>query len=132
MIQRPQPLSGVYTIRNRVTGATYVGSSSNIEKRVKTHLQALRLGKHKNVLLQTDWTAYGAESFTVGVVAVIPIEDPIDSRYLRESVEQDWMRVLKRRGYLLYSPSQDHFYGSSRRATAIAFWQSQKEIAVAA
>lgn len=55
--------NGVYLIENSVTGRKYVGSSSNIDRRIKTHKQHLQKGCHNNRKLQKDHDMYGIESF---------------------------------------------------------------------
>ena len=51
--------NGVYLIENSVTGRKYVGSSSNIDRRIKTHKQHLQKGCHNNRKLQKDHDMYG-------------------------------------------------------------------------
>lgn len=45
---------GVYAIVNAEDFKCYVGISRNISKRAKSHLQALKSGKHPNLNLQKD------------------------------------------------------------------------------
>jgi group I intron endonuclease len=60
--------SGIYSIRNTVTGKRYVGSAVNLRMRVLHHRDALCRGDHRNVLLQRAWNKYGAEAFEVRTV----------------------------------------------------------------
>lgn len=46
---------GVYVLTDEVTGKFYIGSSSNIVKRVKRHIDELRRGVHHNVNFQKVW-----------------------------------------------------------------------------
>lgn len=55
--------NGVYLIENSVTGRKYVGSSSNVDRRIKTHKQHLEKGCHNNRKLQKDHDLYGMDSF---------------------------------------------------------------------
>src|SRR6478609_3140173 len=55
--------SGIYSITNVIDGKVYVGSSINVENRVKEHLRCLRLGNHYNHKLQRAWSKHGEESF---------------------------------------------------------------------
>ena len=50
---------GIYRIKNLVNEKCYYGSSKNIEKRWKTHLNQLRNKKHINSILQRAWNKYG-------------------------------------------------------------------------
>lgn len=56
--------SGVYLIRNKVSGKMYVGSSKDIESRWKDHKRRLNNGIHKNEHLQRAWKKYGESGFT--------------------------------------------------------------------
>lgn len=53
----------VYRIRNIVSGKFYIGSSSNLYERWRTHRQKLRSGKHPNQHLLASWTKHGEEAF---------------------------------------------------------------------
>ena len=48
-------IHGVYLIRNTDNGKVYVGSSSNIETRLRTHFSNLKNNKHVNKGLQEDY-----------------------------------------------------------------------------
>ena len=56
-------VSGIYVIRNLVTGKIYVGSAVIIGKRVYEHRRLLMLGTHGNRLLQRAWAKYGSDAF---------------------------------------------------------------------
>jgi len=64
--------SGVYAIVNvSADGARYVGKAKNIRNRIKTHVHDLDLGLEATNdarLLQTAWSAYGRESFTIEIL----------------------------------------------------------------
>lgn len=55
--------NGVYQIFCTATGKSYIGSSSNIDRRIKTHKQHLEKGCHNNRKLQKDYDIHGIESF---------------------------------------------------------------------
>jgi len=55
---------GIYRIVNTVTNRTYIGSSSNIRKRLNTHKCKLMSGVHTNQHLQQSWRKYGSTAFT--------------------------------------------------------------------
>jgi group I intron endonuclease len=59
---------GIYRIKNKINGKCYYGSSKNIEKRWKTHLNQLRNKKHINCILQNAWNKYGENNFIFEVV----------------------------------------------------------------
>ena len=56
-------MSGVYQIYNSITGKRYIGSSINVEIRLKTHFNKLKNNKHINQHLQNAWNKY--EKFLV-------------------------------------------------------------------
>ena len=70
--------SGVYTIRNRVNGLLYVGSSVQISRRWNAHRCDLRRRVHNNQHLQRSWTLYGEDTFEFGILELCPIENLIE------------------------------------------------------
>lgn len=79
--------SGIYVIVCKSTGDTYVGSTSDFEKRVAVHMSNLRLGK-----VSPKWkhlvSEYGISSFKFSV-----IENVTDTKLLRVR-EQAWINIL--------------------------------------
>lgn len=64
--KRPKKMAftcGVYQILHRQTKRRYVGSSTEVEKRVYHHIVQLRTGKHHCRFLQNMWNKYGEEQF---------------------------------------------------------------------
>lgn len=51
-------MSGVYQIYNTETNKRYIGSSINIEERLKQHKRNLKANKHCNQHLQNAWNKY--------------------------------------------------------------------------
>lgn len=51
-------MSGVYQIYNPITEKRYIGSSIDVENRLKQHLRNLKTGKHHNQHLQNAWNKY--------------------------------------------------------------------------
>ena len=54
---------GVYHIVNTKTGKRYIGSSVDIECRLKAHQKALANGSHYNNYLQRAWDKWGENAF---------------------------------------------------------------------
>lgn len=54
---------GIYLIKNKITGDSYIGSSVNVKKRFKEHLGLLRRRKHVNRFLQNAFNKYGEQYF---------------------------------------------------------------------
>ena len=61
---------GVYAITNIKTGARYIGSSSNIKKRISTHFRSLSKNCHHSKKLQRNYNKYGRECFVWDVLCV--------------------------------------------------------------
>jgi len=62
---------GLYMLRNKISGATYVGSSKNGRARISSQVCSLMRGDNTNELLQADWSRLGAEAFEVHFVPVL-------------------------------------------------------------
>jgi len=60
--------SGIYEIRNIVNGNRYIGSSVDLNRRLKVHLCLLNKGMHTNAHLQSAWDKYGEDSFNFEVL----------------------------------------------------------------
>lgn len=56
-------MNAIYIIKNRINGKIYLGSSTNVEKRLSTHKQLLKRNKHHSYKLQRAWNRYGEENF---------------------------------------------------------------------
>lgn len=80
--------SGIYYICCLETGKHYVGSSCDINRRIKTHLNLLGKGSHFNVVLQRSWDKYGKEVFETGVLELVNDIETIIER------EQFWISYL--------------------------------------
>jgi group I intron endonuclease len=49
-------IAGVYMITNLVNNKVYIGSSTNIHKRIWRHKSVLKKNKHYNLHLQSAWS----------------------------------------------------------------------------
>lgn len=56
-------MMGIYQIKNTKSDTVYIGSSNNIEHRLKVHKRNLIRNKHINRHLQNAWNKYGAATF---------------------------------------------------------------------
>lgn len=59
---------GIYKITNTITGKIYIGSSINVEYRIKQHFKCLRGNYHRNNHLQFSFNKYGENAFIWEVV----------------------------------------------------------------
>lgn len=85
--------TGIYQIKNKISGKVYIGSTNNFEKRKKTHFKELMEGRHINKGLQTDFTKLGENAFMFSI-----IEYTWNSNRLQK--EQEWINKLKKSGKL--------------------------------
>ena len=61
--------TGIYCIRNLITGEFYIGSTvRNLARRWDEHRQDLRAGRHHSYRLQAAWRFYGESSFRFSVI----------------------------------------------------------------
>lgn len=89
--------SGIYRIRNVVSGRMYVGSAMNMTRREREHWKQLRGGYHHCKFLQRAWKKYGAEAFVFEVVELVPDHSKLIER---EQVHIDALSTEKEdRGY---------------------------------
>lgn len=64
-------LAGVYEIINTINNKVYVGSSINIEKRLKAHFDSLQNNTHFNSHLQNAFNLYGKNAFTSKILEIV-------------------------------------------------------------
>lgn len=78
-------VSGIYRIRNLVSGRVYIGSAINVERRHYDHFKSLRGGYHRNGFLQNAWNKYGENAFCFEILEKVP------DREMLVSVEQKYL-----------------------------------------
>lgn len=59
----------VYRIVNTESGTYYIGSSTNLYERWRTHRKKLRSGTHPNPKLQASWKKHGEDKFAFIILA---------------------------------------------------------------
>jgi group I intron endonuclease len=57
-------ICGVYKIECKITGRKYIGSSVDVNKRLKEHIRKLNKGTNSAKFLQAEFLKYGEEHFT--------------------------------------------------------------------
>lgn len=72
-------MSGIYKIESKQTSQVYIGSSLNVDKRIKSHKSLLQRGKHRNHRLQQHWNLYGATDLEFSVIEYVD-ENILDIR----------------------------------------------------
>lgn len=68
-MSKSQKKIAVYRIVNSVSGTYYVGSSTNLYERWRTHRKKLRSGTHPNPKLQASWDKHGETAFAFVILA---------------------------------------------------------------
>ena len=58
----------VYSIKNIENSKKYIGSTTNINQRLDTHLRQLNNGSHHNKELQSDWGKYPSDKFKIIII----------------------------------------------------------------
>ncbi len=62
---------GVYRIYSLINGRSYIGSTSNLYKRINYHIRMLLCGRH-TYELQNYYNEYGIDSLAVEILEIIP------------------------------------------------------------
>lgn len=65
-------VSGIYQIKNKLDGKSYIGSSNNIKRRWSEHSARLNMGIHHSNYLQNAWDKYGKENFEIHILFTCP------------------------------------------------------------
>lgn len=61
-------VSGIYHIKNNISGGVYYGRSVDVEDRLRHHRNELKRNVHRNKRLQNSWNKYGQEAFTFELI----------------------------------------------------------------
>lgn len=61
-------MNAIYEIVNIINNKKYIGSTKNVESRIKNHFYLLENNKHKNKHLQYSYNKYGKENFRFRVL----------------------------------------------------------------
>lgn len=75
---------GIYKITCLCNNKFYIGSSVELEYRIKAHLGLLRKNKHRNKYLQAAYNKYGENNFTVECIEACPVTTTQDEVILLE------------------------------------------------
>jgi hypothetical protein len=87
-----KPLPGIYALRCRTTGRSWVDSSPNLDAAQNSQFFQLRQCLHRNKELQAEWNAQGKESFEFAVLESLPEDTPsLNLRDLLAARKQAWI-----------------------------------------
>lgn len=71
MYQSLSQSSGIYKIICASNGKIYIGSATNLRKRIRNHCSGLKTNTHPSRYLQAAWNKYGEGSFRVEIVEFV-------------------------------------------------------------
>lgn len=89
----------VYAIRNNTTNKVYVGSSSNVGRRILSHFSALCSHRHPVLDMQKDFDEHG-DSYTVTILDTI-------ENYSERDKEYEWQKKFQSNIYGIGYNHQD-------------------------
>ena len=69
-------LCGIYQIKNIINNKSYIGQSTDINKRIAKHKASLRHNKHNNSHLQNAYNKYGEDKFVFKQSMVFLLKQP--------------------------------------------------------
>ena len=106
-MKRPKP-AGVFQIKNTANGKILLGSSLNLEGPVNGHRFMLKIGSHRNKVLQQEWNEYGEDSFIFEILETVTVKDDPNFNLSDELtlLEMIWLEKLQpfgEKGYNLNS-----------------------------
>lgn len=73
-------ISGIYKIINKINDKIYIGSSINLKRREREHINKLKKNIHNNPHLQNSWNKYGKENFKFEIIEVVEDEEKLIER----------------------------------------------------
>lgn len=85
---RQHTYAGIYSIKNLFNNKQYIGSSLDLNRRIKKHLNDLRKKKHDNEYLQRSFNKYGESQFEIYII------EQCEESELTE-LENTWMKHYK-------------------------------------
>lgn len=78
-MSKARKIIAVYRIRNLASGTYYIGSSTNLYERWRTHRKKLRSSAHPNRHLQASWTKHGEDLFKFEILAEFDSADDMEA-----------------------------------------------------
>ncbi|NJN89537.1 MAG: GIY-YIG nuclease family protein [Leptolyngbyaceae cyanobacterium SL_5_14] len=118
---------GIYLITNVVTGDRYVGLSTELESRRKTHLHQLAKGTHQNKAMQKLAKEHGVESF---IFEVLEVYDNSLKPQTLEELEVKWIKKLKPELNFVHTERRKRWTDEQRKKlseTQKERWRKRKE-----
>ncbi len=90
-----KPSPGIFALRNRASGRTWVDSSPNLDAAQNSQLFQLRQRLHRNKELQSEWSAEGEEAFEFVVLERLAEDTPpLNLRDVLQERKLHWTRAV--------------------------------------
>lgn len=121
-------LSGIYCIKNMITGAMYIGSSINLGERLRDHIM-----DSSNVYLRNSIEKYGVANFSFIVVEFVEIfpelshEENKANLLAREQYWLDWLFSLDEKSRYNFAPVAGSCLGVTRSTETRSLMSAAKE-----
>ena len=74
--------SGIYAIKNTITGVSYIGSAVCMKERWRVHRTQLRACRHHSAKLQNSWNKHGEAAFAFIAICEVQPEELIPTEQL--------------------------------------------------
>jgi len=100
-----KPDMGVFMIRSKSTGKTYIESTRNLKGSINRARFTLNLGSHMHRELQHDWKVKGEADFEMDILEILDYkEDKPEADYTDELelLRSMWQERLVGEGFVLY------------------------------
>jgi hypothetical protein len=100
--KRANMKSVIYEIKNKINNRSYIGCTTQLERRWKEHKGSLERGKHENGFLQKDYNKFGKDVFVYSILK----EHQNDIQF--QDLEKEETRLIlekKQNGEKLYNIS---------------------------
>ena len=101
---------GIFQIRNMLNEKVLVGSSMNLDEILNRHKFELKMGGHKNQLLQNDWNEFGEENFAFEILEELQQREGLDLEKELKFLEDLWLGKLQpfgENGYIEKKKTRD-------------------------
>jgi group I intron endonuclease len=99
-----EKLAGIFQVKNIANGKVLLGSSLNLDGPLNAHRFMLKIGSHRNKVLQQEWNEYGPDKFIFEILEVVKVKDDphfnlSDELTLLEEIWLDKLKPFGERGY---------------------------------
>lgn len=83
-------VTGIYMIKSTISDNLYIGSSSNLYKRINEHIRKLNGNRHHNLRMQNFFNKYGEECLEILILEKLESNITTDNLHL---IEQSYLNI---------------------------------------